>query len=563
MDAWSDSDVSEVVLKWASQLGKSEVIMNCLGRSVHLDPGPMMMVQPDKPNAREFSKVRIASMVRDTSILRERVKDIQGRTDGKNTIYFKSFPGGYLSICGSHNPADLASKPIRDLFMDEVDRYVQSAGGEGNPIEIAKKRQSNFWNSKTLTSSTPGNEETSQIEPAYQNSSQEKFHVPCPHCDEPQVLEWENFYWLKDGNGKHLPETAYMTCMECGSMIDESAKQRMCASGKWIAHNPGQKQRRGFYLNVLYSPWVSWAQVADEFLTAKSDPQKLKTFWNTRLARTWKKQAQRVDESELESRVERYPAKVPAGAYLLTCGVDVQKNRIEALVQAWGDDEECWEIEKVEFLGWPDEDRVWNELESYLGTSFEHELGIKLPLSATFIDSGYKANRVYDFVRGRDGQRIFACKGIAGENEPYIKKSKRRTGINERDVDLYLVGVDPIKTLIHYRLKEKTSAGPGYIHFSDAFCDSEFFKQLTSEKVIEEIKKGLSVRTWEKIRARNEVFDMSVYSYACLKLLPPNWQEWKERILPASNPEIQLNRTVRLQHGGQKVFNKGIQRRGY
>ena len=133
--------------------------------------------------------------------------------DSGNTTLHKIFPGGHITACGANSPASLASRPIRVVLFDEVDRYPVSAGSEGDPISLGKKRSATFWNRKIAMVSTPTNKGASRIEMAYEDSDQRKFFVKCPHCQHPQEMKWANVKW---DEGK--PETAKYSCQECGTL---------------------------------------------------------------------------------------------------------------------------------------------------------------------------------------------------------------------------------------------------------------------------------------------------------------------------------------------------------
>jgi phage terminase large subunit GpA-like protein len=564
MDVITHPDVQKIVIVGPSQLLKSEILLNAYGYFMHLDPCPMMMVQPDTKNAEEFSNDRIASMIEATPVLRERVyKRRGGQSDKKSSKHNIGFPGGYLAVASANVPASLASKPIRILGLDETDRYALSSGDEGDPIEIATRRTTTFWNAKVLSVSSPGLLDESLILADYSQSDQREYYIPCPLCGEMQTFQMgdkDTDYGLKwEAND---PSTVYYLCVGCRRGIFEADKKEAIRRGQWLAHAPFNGVA-GFKINALYSPWFSWEKLIQEFIRVKDDPKKLQVFVNTRLAEGWEERGESVSDDSLMARREIYPAQVPRQAFVLTCFVDVQKDRLEALVQGWGKGEENWTIEHAVFWGDPDEDEPWNELESYLGRQFMHESGIRLPLSVTLIDSGYKAQRVYSFVKKMDNPRICATKGREGWGLPVIAyPSTKRTGKDERKVDLFMIGVDEAKDSVMKRLRKKPG-GPYTYHFpkrEDAL-DDEFFKQLTAEKiVISKDKRGFRTRVWKKKRDRNEIWDMAVGNFAALQMLPPNWQDWEALIVPpqAEPGEKPPATKPTTQQAGRRVRNKGI-----
>lgn len=534
MDAFTDPNVHTIVLLWASQLGKSEILMNMMGRAIHLDPGPMMFVFPDKENGREFIKDRLTPMMRDTPILRDRILPDRGAGESSNSdLFVKRFRGGYLAIASANIPASLASKPIRDLFCDEVDRYRASSGKEGDPVELAAKRQTTFWNGKKVLTSTPGNDIDSKIVPAYEQTDQREFYVPCPHCAALQTLKWANLRWEKDtidGKRVHKPETAFMVCEHCDARLYEADKYFMIPNGRWIANAPNNGAV-GFRLNTLCSPWFPWAKLAQEWLNAQGKPDEIKVFVNTRLGEAYVESGDTIKDEDLYHRRETYAAPAPAGAFVLTAGVDVQNDRLEALIHGWGLGEETWAIDHATLWGDPKEAQVWRDLEVWLDQDWRHESGVRLRLSATCVDSGFLTQIVYDFCRGKTGQKVFATKGMDGEGRPVITSpSAKRTGKNERPVELFTVGVDTTKELLFLRL-QRTEPGPGRFHYPSHFTE-EFFKQLAAEKMIRKYERGYAKKVWVKTRPRNEALDLTVLCYAALKMLTPNWQDHRSRILP-------------------------------
>ena len=294
MDAYSDPEVQEIVFMTSSQIGKNEILNNMIGYSIHKDPAPMLFILPKDQTAIDISTVRLAPMIRDTPVLSALMHNSRAR-DGENAILRKSFPGGQITLAGANSPANLASKPIKDLFMDEVDRFPMSAGKEGAPTKLAIKRTTTFWNKKIVWTSTPGDEGTSQIEPAYKRSNQQHYYVPCAKCNKKQILEWEHVKWDKDplkdpsDPSRHLTETARIECISCQYHMIDIDLMEMLEGGKWRAHNPDSKVK-GFHINELYSPWVSVQETVEAFLEAKHarDRELMKVFTNTSLGQSFK-----------------------------------------------------------------------------------------------------------------------------------------------------------------------------------------------------------------------------------------------------------------------------------
>lgn len=511
MDACSDPEVREVVVMCGTQSGKSEAILNTIGYHMHHDPCPILVMQPTVDMAQSFSKDRVtAGLIRPTPSLRGLVNDSRAK-DANNTTLHKVFPGGALSLVGANSPSSLASRPIRVVLCDEVDRYPPSAGEEGDPISLAKRRAATFWNRKIIQVSTPTNKGASRIEDAYEETDKRKFYVPCPHCAHEQLLVWSNVQWQDDN-----PKTARYHCMECGAAWTESERHAAVARGKWVATAPFNGVA-GFWFNALYSPWVDLVDTVEEFLACRKDPMRLKTFVNTILAETWEDQGDGVDDYAVAKRKEDYDG-IPDDAVLLTAGVDVQDDRLEVEIVGWGAGEESWQIDYQVLYGDPSSPQLWSRLDEILLATYEHPIGEPMLIRATCVDSGgHHTRAVYNYAKTRAGHRVYAIKGVGGEGKPIVgRPSKNNVG----KVPLYAIGVDTAKEL-HYARLRIDEPGPGYCHFQ-AKRDDEYFRQLTAEKQVIKYHKGYPTRTWIKTRTRNEALDVRVYAIAAFHILNVN-----------------------------------------
>jgi phage terminase large subunit GpA-like protein len=513
MQAISDPTIENVVFMTGAQVGKTEIINNAIGYYIDNQPSPMLVVQPTLEMAKMWSNDRLAPMLRDTPVLKNAVKDARTRDSG-NTLYQKSFAGGYIAIVGANSAAGLASRPVRCVFLDEVDRYPHSAGSEGDPIDLARARTKTFsYNRKIVMVSTPTNKGASRIEAAYAESDMRQYHVPCPDCDHKQILKWSNVRWEKD-----QPETAAYMCEECGSLWDEAKRLRAIRYGEWIATAPFTGTA-GFHLNGIYSVWVSLERAVKEFLQAKKLPDTLRVFVNTYLAETYEEDGERVDDYAVSERVETFGQFADERVEIITAGVDVQDDRLEIEVVGWGKDEESWSLDYRTLYGDPSTPQLWQDLDSVLNQRFETEDGREIAIRSTAIDSGgHYTQAVYNYVRPREARRVFAIKGMAGESRPIAgRPSKNNIG----KIKLFTLGVDTIKSLIFSRLKI-TIEGAGYCHFPDDRPD-EYFKQLAaSEKIVTRFHKGFPKREFVKTRNRNEALDCRVYAYGALAILNLN-----------------------------------------
>lgn len=512
----------------------TEALNNVLGYYACYEPSPILVVQPTVEMAETWSKDRLAPMIRDTPALRERFSS--GARASASTILHKTFPGGHVTMAGANSAASLASRPIRVVLFDEVDRYPISAGSEGDPVSLGRKRTATFWNRKVIMTSTPTVKGVSRIESEWELSDKRRYHIPCPHCGEMQILRWANVVFDKsDPKG-----TTVYSCVN-GCVIEESHKQWMLSNGEWIAERDCTG-RAGFHLNELYSPWRRWHEVVTDFLEMKGTPETLKTWTNTSLGETWEEKGEEVDHSGLLDRKEPYDMEsIPSGVLLITAAVDVQQDRLEALSQGWGDEYEHWDIEHRIFWGDPAKADVWRELDQWLLQPYSVR-GQGMKAACTTIDSGgHHTDHVYNFCKARQGRRVFAIKGSSQYYAPVASKPSQA---GRQRVALYQVGTDTAKDTILLSWLRVPDPGPGYIHFPDT-VDDEYFRQLTAEQRKTEYFRGAKRLKWSKKRERNEILDLHVYNYAAYAILQPDIQAIKARSAPKQQgPEPEQTRTT-------------------
>jgi len=541
LDAFNNPNIERIVVMTSSQVGKTEILLNAIGYYIDHNPSPMLCVQPTLAMGQAFSKDRLAAMIRDSDKLKDSVKDARSRDSGNTTMH-KAFAGGHISIVGSNSASGLASRPIRILLMDEVDRYETSAGSEGSPISLAIARTKTFWNRKIFMCSTPTVKGISAIEDAFEESDQRYYYVPCPECNHKQVLKWKNVVWDDE-----KPETANYACDGCGAVISESKKQWMIKNGEWIATKPTNKVA-GFHISELYSVWSTWADMAKNFLEAKKNPETLKTFINTSLGESWEEQGDSVEyETLLERRLNYDFTNIPEDVLVLTAGCDVQKDRIELQLVGWGKDYLAYVCDYKIFWGDPNSQNVWSDLDAYLKKRFKTDSDRIIPISCTTIDSGgHHTNMVYQFTKPRQGRRVFAIKGLSTAGKPI---ANRPTFVGKNKAVLYGVGTDSAKEAIFARLA--TDPDQTTLHFCSDL-DEEYFKQLTAEKRITKFVRGRKTLAWKQIRPRNEALDTLVYNFAAIYILNPNFDSIEHKILTQESKPQQKS-----QNTPKKGINRG------
>lgn len=509
LDAFSDPLIDTVSVMSSAQVGKTEIVLNVIGYFMDQDPAPILCLQPTLEMARAFSKDRLKEMLRATPKLRGKIRDSGGRRDSDDTILHKQFAGGHITMVGANSASSLAARPIRVVLDDEIDRYPPSAGDEGDPVSLAKKRTLTFWNRKEGRFSTPTVKGASRIEASFEDGDQRRYHVPCPHCRAMQHLRWEHIDF----------DTASYRCESCACLIDETQKPGMLAAGQWVAAKPGGRHA-SFHLNALYSPWVTWRELIVEFQTAKHGGNELlRVFVNTVLGETWQLDGEGVDPDSLEARREVYNAEIPAGVGVLVASIDVQGDRLELAVKGYGIGQESWLIAHHRLYGNPRQpgDAVWDRADALLRKAYSHESGATMSISAVCIDSGdgQSVQAVYHFVRPRQKLGVFATKGYSIRGKPIVNRAGRK---NKYGVKVIPIGTDTAKDLLFARLQQNEPGHPGYMHLPKT-VDAEYLAQFGAEKVFIRYVKGVPVREYRQTRDRNEAIDLEVLCLAALHLL--------------------------------------------
>lgn len=550
MNAFTEPGIHRVVVKSSSQIGKSDMMNNVIGRFAHLDPCAIMMIQPTIDMAQDYSKTRIAPMIRDTKVLNNLFYDVKSR-DANNTILSKVFPGGRLIMCGANSPAGLASRPIRILLADEVDRFPDSAGTEGDPADLAAKRMTTFWNSCMGLFSTPTNEGSSRIDEEYLAGTQEEWQHKCPNCGEYHLLRHidmtVDYKEIKTPSGKKtvIVNDVKWRCPHCGFSFSE--KEMKQTPQKYISRNADALKNgiRSFFVNGFTSPWMTWSKIMREWLEAKGDPEREKVIMNTVFGESYKQKGAFEDEQIFLRRRESYGAELPNGVLLLTAAIDTQDNRLEYEVVGWGKEEECWGIRKGIVLGAPNQDRTWKEIDNILDKTYHFADGKGLKVVRTFIDSGgHYTSDVYNYCQKNFHKQRFAIKGRGGPGIPLIYKIAKA---NNAKAPLILLGVDDGKQQIMDRLSID-SPGPLYFHFpqdegikelSNRGYDDLYFKGIISEHKKVYKRNGVLREVWETTKnVRNEPLDLRNYNLACMKSLKPDWGKLEMLVNGMSETEV-------------------------
>ncbi|HEX7123438.1 MAG TPA: phage terminase large subunit family protein [Gemmatimonadaceae bacterium] len=550
------SPVERVVFMKGAQVGATETGSNWIGYVIHHAPGPMMAVWPTVEMAKRNSKQRIDPLIEESSVLSELIAPARSRDSG-NTILAKEFRGGVLVMTGANSAVGLRSMPVRYLFLDEVDGYPLDVEGEGDAISLAEARTRTFARRKIFIVSTPTIAGASAVEREYEASDQRRFFVPCPHCSHRQWLRFEQLRW-----DKGAPESAAYVCESCDTPIAEHHKTWMLEHGEWRATAEGTGKTAGFHLSSLYSPlgWRAWREIAAAWEAAVSketgSSAAIKTFKNTELGETWVEEGEAPDWQRLLERREDYAiGSIPAGGLLLVGGADVQKDRIEASIWAFGRGKECWLIEHRVLMGDTARDAVWKRLAGLLGETWTHASGAAMPLARFALDTGFATQETYGFVRACRDSRVMAVKGVARGaaligTPTAVDVSqggrKLRRGLKVFAVAVGIAKLEFYNNLRKTALVDEDGVGiaypAGFVHLPR--IDAEFIQQLCSEQLItRRNRNGFPVREWQKMRERNEALDCYVYARAAAaaagldRFEERHWRELERQLGVARPPD--------------------------
>lgn len=569
MDAVHEPGVQQIALRKAAQVGGSEALHNIIGFHIEHDPCPMLMVHPSDSVAEEWSKERLADMLRSTPTLDAVVRTRRQRRaahQGESTLDFKMFPGGFLALGGANTPNTFARRAARIAMGDDVDRWPAVVGGsdreEGDPADLLINRVETFDDGLVIWVSTPTLKH-GRIDTLFERGDRRQYHVRCPSCGREDWITWSDAAHFRVVWTENDPETARLACPDdelggCGARLDEPTRRRMVADGIWkptaVAQDPGLVS---FHLPAMVTTLgqASLSRWASRWLTAVAKgKESTRVFINTTLAEGWEDRTAKMDPQTLYGRREPYGdgIEVPMRAVCLTAGVDVQENRFELQVTGWGFAGERWVVDVRRIPGDPKQHETRESLLEALTRKYAHATGHQLPILATCLDTGYATDEMYEFVLANQFRRIYATKGFAGRGGTPIvgKVSEKRSGRSGRPVPLYPINVDDAKADIMSSLALQVPPnathgdGPNVMHFpiEHDSVNEEYFSQLTAERKETKYNKA-KVAThivWVKDRERNEALDMSVLCLAAFRLLNPNIRQMAEILastpLPGATP---------------------------
>ena len=513
MDEFNVYSTEEIVFCKPTQVGGTEIILNTVGYIIHEDPAPTMLVYPSDDLALSVKKKRLEPMLEACPELAKRyLKDESIKQELK-------FEGGmYMNLTGSNSPSDLASNPIRFLFMDEVDKFPGASKKEADPISLARERTKTYRsNRKIYITSTP-TLKTGHIWKELESADAEKhYFVPCPHCGKFIELKWAQVKFPGEEGMTYSDraELAKYVCQECGCIITDADKPRMLQQGEWriVRQSAKVPKKVAFWLNTLYSPFVLFSECAKEFLTSKDDPEKFQNITNSWLAEPWEDTKLKTSADlvrERQTDIEAY--QLPSWTKLLTGGVDVQENCIYWTIRAWGDYLTSQNIAHGQALGWEDVIKVMN---------LEYKLpdGTPLIVNLCLVDSGDQTDSVYEFCY-ENTEWALPCKGSSKSLLGYYNISTvGKTDSKAYGMRLIIVDGDKYKDMIAGRMRKPNGTGSWMVYHG---VDPEYCEQVTSEhKVAERTASGSKGNLkWRPKHSHpnNHYLDCEVYAAAAADL---------------------------------------------
>ncbi|WP_080494105.1 phage terminase large subunit family protein [Burkholderia ubonensis] len=568
IDAIVEPGIRRVSYMTGAQLGKTTVQQGITGYFIEHDPRSQIFIQPTQGDVQTFQETKLRPMLDANPKIAKRMAKARGR-DGANNSRIISYIGGWLMFGWAGSPRTLRGRSAPVTQADEVDGMTADTG-EGDPLELLAQRAATFGDLQLRTeSSTPTIKGESRIETSFLAGDQRRFYVPCPDCGEQQYLKWSQVLWNGRDNleGDQDPDSARYVCEHCGSLWDDG--QRVAAirtaeskGGGWKAAKPF-KGHASFHAPEMLSTFRKLREIVQSYLD-KLAAGDLQSFVNVSLAETFEETAEKADPESLYNRREVYAATVPMHGLYLTAGVDMQPDRLEVEIVAWGLFERSWSVAYRVLWGDPLAGDVWDDLDDLLAEEWQHESGAMLKVQATCVDTGGNkgyTQSAYEYVRARSGRRIFAIKGVPGWGRAIVEKPQRKqSGKRSRKVDLFLVGVDEAKRVVMRRLALLKDE-PGYCRFPvDDDHGEDYFKQLTAEKLVTKFVRGFPVREWHKPeKARNEALDCRVYALAALKIMNPSMKALAKRLILDTKTSIQSEETPEsTEKWAETVANRDI-----
>ncbi len=511
MDAFNDPYIQEINFCKSTQVGGTEVMLNIIGWIIMEDQAPVMIVYPSDDLAKDISNDKIKPSLTKTPEIKERFY-----ANSSKELKLK-FRGMTLYLRGSHSAEKLASKSIKYLFFDEIDKLDGASKKEASPYNLAKERTRTYtYSRKIYTCSTP-TLKTNYVWRIHEEADeQRKFFVPCPHCGSHIIFQFDQIKFPKEGTNKERAEEAVYICQECGGKITDRDKIKMLRKGEWRDVKKtcvGKARTVSFWINALYSRFLTWSEIVMEFLKSKDDPDQLQNFVNSWLAEPWEDKKTEMSKSMvLDRQTETKEFIVPPWAKIITGGVDVQRSSFYWTIRAWGDHMTSQNIAHGQYAS-------REEVEDVMNLEFKKEDGTPMIVNLVLIDSGDQTDTVYD-ICADNSEWALPVKGANKELMTHYKISiVNKANSKANGMRLVTVDGDKYKDMIAARLRRRQGRGAWMVY---AGCDEEYAVQVTNEhKVNVKTQNGATKKKWipKTSRPNNHYLDAEVYCFAAADMM--------------------------------------------
>lgn len=578
MNSISNDDIRVVNWIKSARVGATKIMLAATGYFAEHKRRNQVFYQPTNGTAEDFCKTEIDTMLRDVPCM-QAIFPYFGKKSSRNTMKFKQFEGSTLRVLGTETGDSFRRISVDCVFFDELESMNPDVDKEGSPIKLGDKRLEGSLFPKSVRMTTPRMKKSSLIEPQVENSDYLfKYAVPCPHCNEDQVLVWDNLKW--HGNDS---ASVYYQCEHNACTIHNSDLNDMIVDGVWIDVERGvwideddkfrdrhnriidTPQRVSFHIWTIYSPFVTWSTIVSEFIIANNifktqgDVSELKTFRNTTLGETWvDDEGEKFEPEQLYERREPYPnTGFNRNGLFIVGGFDMQDNRVEGKIKVYGLDNESWLIDRFVIYGNPATPKLWDELEEQCNKIYTREDGKELPIGRICFDSGgHFASEVYSFSRRMGVHFVIPTKGSSTYQQPLTRFPNKLT---DQGVYLTMIGTDTAKDIVYNRLKitNPTPDEPmaAMCHFPLAeWCDMTYFNQLCAESRIPKRVSGKTIMVYDAGGRRNEMIDCEVGCLAAMKISVENYGvNLDELSQKAQNPKLRTTMENSLLEAARKL----------
>lgn len=500
-----------VTMKCSAQIGKTAIMNIFLGGTMVMDPCDFLVVHPTEENARRWSKLKLRLLLRGTPALDALFPE--KNRDGADSVFMKEHRDGLGSILisGANSPASLSQVTMPRQAQDDLAKWEMNSAGD--PESQADSRSGSVEFAKIFKAGTPLVMPGCRVTKNFNDGSQEHPYVPCPHCGAMQVLEWENMLAVLD---VERPEEAHFTCVECGAAIEEHHRPAMLQRLEWRAHNPkALRYHRSFWIWGAYSPLKSWSRIALEWAKAKGDSAAEQVFANDTVGQAWETRGEAPPWEKLRDRAQQshYPrGTVPAGALVLTLGIDCQADFVACQVVGWGRDYRRYVVDYFTVPGHISSDGCRSKLDDLLKQAWPNAVGNRVGLDLTAIDGNAWTEDVWDWAKRHPKHRVIMMRGGNNDNAARMQRVKRerneRTGVLRKWAGRFFnVNVSIMKMALYRDLAKDDLLQKGTVAFPSGLDDA-YYQELTAERRKPFKKHGFTHWRWEVDPGqRNEALD--------------------------------------------------------